>query len=296
LKLIEHLKLKSNPWKKDFKEEGLMLPINFHKTFIPERHLITALLEYAALGKEGTIHEMAEDTGIPMGKYSGKMQAIIAYCRGMGLITVEPGRDKKYKKPTLTQLGEAIILNDKHLGEPLSQWLVHMNLCRNDIGAKAWHKVFAEGRDVLGVSFTAEQLESYLVDYFGKGRNRTGPLVSAYTDDAALGRAKVLTVKDMVITRHKAPIIPSWATAYSAMIIELLESHFPGQAQVTLTEFTEKTNWFNVCLWHDSDIEAAFSLIEIKGFVVLDRQIRPWILEKKARAQDVWPHVFDDIA
>ena len=30
-----------------------MLPLNFHKTFIPERRLIAALLEYAALNKQG---------------------------------------------------------------------------------------------------------------------------------------------------------------------------------------------------------------------------------------------------
>ena len=38
-----------------------MLPINFHKTFIPERHFIAALLDYAALGKAGTLQEISGD-------------------------------------------------------------------------------------------------------------------------------------------------------------------------------------------------------------------------------------------
>ena len=45
-----------------------MLPINFHKTFVPERRLIGELLHYAALGKEGDYQEISSETGIPMGK------------------------------------------------------------------------------------------------------------------------------------------------------------------------------------------------------------------------------------
>jgi hypothetical protein len=59
-----------------------MLPLNFHKTFIPERRLIAALLEYAALNKQGDYQNISKETGIPMGKSSGKVPAIygIAQC------------------------------------------------------------------------------------------------------------------------------------------------------------------------------------------------------------------------
>lgn len=273
-----------------------MLPINFHKTFIPERRLIAAFLEYAAIGGEGTLQEMSEETGIPTGKSTGKMPAIIDYCCGMGLVVVKPGSKKQHKKPVLTKFGEAVVINDKYLGEPLTQWLAHINLCRSDIGTKVWHKVFAQGRDVLGVSFSSEQIEDYLVSYFGSGKKRTGPLLSVYSDDAALGRAKVITVAGENVIRHKAPILASWAVAYSAIILDLMESFFPDQTQVTLTDFTQKTYCFDVCLWEDTDIKTAFSLIENKGFIALDRQIRPWLIEKQVKSRAVWPRIFDDIA
>jgi len=273
-----------------------MLPLNFHKTFIPERRLIAALLEYAALGKEGSLQEISEDTGIPMGKSTGKMPAILDYCRGMGLIVVRPGSQKQHKKPVLTSFGEAVYLHDKYLGETLTQWLVHMHLCRDDIGAKAWHEVFARGRNILGASFSTKQLEDYLVSYFGRGKNRTGPLLSAYFDDAALGRAKVLAIEGDFVTRNKAPILASWAVPYSAYILSLLEAFFPKETQITLTDFSEKTLWFDVCLWQEVDIETAFSFVETKGFITIDRQIRPWLIEKKARAQEIWLRIFDEIA
>ena len=54
-----------------------MLSLSFHLTFAPERRYLAALLEYAALGKSGSMREMADDTGIPMGESTGKLPA---YC------------------------------------------------------------------------------------------------------------------------------------------------------------------------------------------------------------------------
>lgn len=273
-----------------------MLPINFHKTFVPERRLITALLEFAALGKEGTLQEISEDTNIPMGKSTGKMPAILDYCLGMGLVFLRPGSQKQFKKPVLTSFGEAVFLNDKYLGEPLTQWLAHFYLCRSDIGAKAWHCVFAKGRNILGTNFTAEQLEQYLVSHLGSGNNRTGPLLLTYMEEAAFGRARVLRVEKAKIERHKAPILSSWANAYSALILELLASFFPDQNQVTISDFAQETHLFDVYLWQDTEITSLLSMIEKSGYIAIDRQIRPWVLEKKTRPQVIWPHIYDDIA
>jgi hypothetical protein len=274
-----------------------MLSRNFHRTFIPERRLIAALLEYAALGREGTLHEISEETGVPMGRSTGKMPAILDYCKGMGLLSVKSGCRKQHKKPVLTSFGETVYLNDRFLGEELTQWLAHLNLCRNDIGAIVWNKVFANSTYVLGSSFSSSQLEDYLISHFGKGsKNRTGPLLSVYSDDAAFARAKVLKADGDMIIRNKTPIISTWATAYSAFILELLQAFFPKQFQVTITDFAAKTYLFDVCLWQEADIESVLSFVEMKGFVSIDRQIRPWIIERRADCERVWPLVFNDTA
>lgn len=274
-----------------------MLPLSFHRTFVPERRLITALIEYAALGEEGTLHEISKETGIPMGQFTGKMPAILDYCKGMGLVTVEDGSTKRYTKPVLTSFGESVYLNDRFLGEELTQWMAHLNLCRSDIGAKVWNKVFADGTGILGFSFSNYQLENYLVSHFGKSKKtRTGPLLATYLDDAAFGRAKVLRVDDDTIIRSKAPIISTWATAYSALILELFQAFFPGQFQVTITDFARKTLLLNICMWQEADVDSVLSLMEMKGFISVDRQIRPWVIEKRASCQTIWPLIFDDIA
>ena len=84
------------------------LPINFHRTFIPERRFISDLLEFAAQGRFGDYHKISVDTGIPMGKSNGKVPAIIDYARGMGLITIAEETRSSIKKPTLTEFGRIV--------------------------------------------------------------------------------------------------------------------------------------------------------------------------------------------
>ncbi|NLK00088.1 MAG: DUF4007 family protein [Clostridia bacterium] len=272
-----------------------MLPVNFHKTFIPERRYIAALLDYAALGKRGNYREISAVTGIPMGKSSGKVPAIIDYARGMGLIKQLGENGRRTKQPALTSFGRIVYTEDKFLGEKMVQWLVHMNLCRSDIGAKAWHAVFAKGRIILGTAFTKGQLEDYLVSIFGAGKERTGPMVVAYAEDAALARANVMSVTGDSLVRNKAPVLDVYATTYSAYILHLMEIFFPGQDQVALSDFNRDTLWFDTCLWNQSDVERVLAIVDQKGFISIDRQMQPWIVERKGLAEDVWPHIFDDL-
>lgn len=271
-----------------------MLPINFHKTFIPERNLVSSLLHYTARGGQGDYQEISADTGIPMGKVIGKVPAIMDYARGMGLIEVENLPQAK-KRPRLTDFGRVVYLEDCTLGEEIVQWLLHLNLCRSDIGSLVWHQTFAQGRRSLGSSFSKEQLETYLCESFGEGRNRTGPLLLTYTDDAALKRCGAIYSDGGTAIRRKAPLLGSFALPYSAFFLQLMEQFCPGQNQVTLTDFDAATMIFDICLWNETDIERALNLIEKKGYITVDRQMHPWILEKRAVAVNVWDRIFDDL-
>jgi hypothetical protein len=171
-----------------------------------------------------------------------------------------------------------------------------MNLCRADIGASAWHAVFAKGRQQLGGSFTKAQLEAYLVETFGAGNRRTGPMVVTYLDDDSLGGARILVEHGGKLVRRKAPILDSYATAYSAVILSLMETFFPKDGQVTFSDFNKSTGWFDICLWDQADLDRACSVVETKGHIAVDRQRRPWILEKKRTSTDVWSHLYDDLA
>ncbi len=268
-----------------------MLGPSFHATFMPERRYLTAILDYAAAGKAaGSMKEMSEETGIPMGESSGKQPAILRYAQAMGL--VELG-DSTVIRPVLTDFGRAVYEEDRFLGEELTQWLVHFNLCRGDIGAETWHYVFAKA--MLGATFNKMQLEEYLVGIFG-GKNRVGPMLVTYSDDAALARAGVLSVEGASIVRSKAPLVKSFAYAYSAYLLSLMEAFFSRETQVTVTDFSHKTEWFNVCFWAEHEIETALTMMADTGSISVDRQMRPWIIERRGTSYELWSQVWDDLA
>lgn len=272
-----------------------MLPINFHKTFIPERHFIAALLDYAALGKTGTLQEISADTGIPMGKINGKLPAIIDYARGMGLIRIQPSVEKGIKVPVLTSFGKAVFTEDKHLGEEITQWIVHMNLCRSDIGALAWNAVFNKGRNVLGAHFNKQQLEDYLIEISSPGNDRTGPLLRTYLEDVGLGRTRAIELVGDYIIRRKAPLLDIYALPYTAYLLDLFEAYFPAQNQITITDLQIKTGWLDICLWNEFEFGTACSLMEGKGYIYIDRQMQPWIIEKASKAKVLWSNIWDDL-
>lgn len=231
-----------------------------------------------------------------MGESTGKAEAIMDYAAAMGLITVEAGATRASKRPILTLLGRTIYREDRQFGERISQWLVHLNLCRNDIGARAWHETFGRGYRVLGSSFSKRALEDHLSSVFGSGPNRIGPLLSTYTDDAALGRADVLRVAQETVCRNAAPLLDSCWMAYSAVILTLFDVFFPNETQVTLSDFASTTCMFDVCLWGRNEVEYALGQIERRGFVTTDRQMRPWILERNSDTDSVWARIFQDIS
>jgi len=273
----------------------LALLLNFHNTFLPERRLLHALMEYIAQGKSGSTAEVARETGIPTGRSSGKLPAIIQYALGMGLIQKESPSGAQKNRYTLTDFGRSVYLNDPMLSEPFTQWMVHFHLCLPDDGAKAWNLVFGQGSSILGSRFTRAEVENYLVREFGPGRQRTGPLLRTYLRDEALGRAGILEVEGDFVRRKTAPIQKAYAAGYAAFATMLMEKFFGHAAQVALNDFQENTRWFDICLWSPEDVASALSLMEETGWLAIDRQMRPYILERKMDSSSLWPQIYDHL-
>ena len=141
----------------------------------------------------------------------------------MGLIEAQSVSGRGLKKPMLTSLGKAVYLEDRYISEEITQWIVHMNLCRADTGALGWNATFSQSRSVLGSRFGLQQLEEYLVSKFGTGNDRTGPLIRTYMDDAALGRIKAIEAIEGNAIRRKVPILDAYAWGFSAFLLDLIK-------------------------------------------------------------------------
>jgi len=277
------------------KESNNRLPRNFHKTFIPERQYLHAMLRFAARDSSGDIQAIAAETGIPTGASSGKVAPTLDYCRGMGLVQVSEARSA-VKKPELTPLGRAVLLEDPFLKEPLTQWIAHLNLCDGFNGAETWFQTFCNGSTRLGSDFERDILEDWLASSCNASRGGLiGPLVRMYEDDASFKACGVLKENHGKICRKAAPIKETLAYGYGAWLISLMESIAKTGSQVTITELEEKCGWRTIAGWNVMEAHRVLELVERKGILSIDRHMNPWILRAKETATDSWRKIYNDL-
>jgi hypothetical protein len=272
------------------------LPRNFHKTFKPERQYINAMLRYAASGQKGDYQAIAAGTGIPTGASSGKVPAILDYCRGMGLMQLTgPGRSA-VKAPELTPFGRTVLLEDPYLKTAVSQWIAHLNLCSPVTGADVWYHTFFAGTQALGMSFARTKLESHLSVVFGIEKNGLiGPLIGTYEDEAALATCGALSETDAWIARRPAPIEPELALGYGAWMLQLLAGHFPKQQQIAITDLDDAAGWRTIPGWDIPALMRVLELVERKGLIEVDRHMEPWLIFPKASPGATWGRIYDDM-
>lgn len=272
------------------------LPRNFHKTFKPERQYINAMLRYAASGQEGNAQTIAAVTGIPTGASSGKVPAIIDYCRGMGLIRLLGPERSSIKKPDLTPFGRIVLLEDQYLKTSVSQWIAHLNLCSPLTGADVWYHIFFAGIQGLGMTFPRAKLEEHLSVVYGVEKNGlVGPLVGTYEDEAAFKVCGALTEADGTIVRKPAPIADELGLGYGTWILQLIANHFPKQSQVSITELDTIAGWRTIPGWDVTSLQRALNLVERKGLIEVDRHMEPWLLLPKCAPDETWKRIYSDM-
>jgi hypothetical protein len=280
----------------DTAQQNTRLPRRFHNTFKPERQYIHAMLRFAAAQKSGTYQEIRDETGIPMGKSSGKVSAILDYSRGMGLIHLAGDVRSAVKRPELTPFGRVVLFEDPHLKEAITQWIAHFNLCGPLIGADVWYYVFFQGSQRLGVRFSREKLDEYLrLTYKKEDTNLIGPLVGMYEDSAAFSLCGALSEIEGVISQEPAPIIEELGFAYGAWVLQQMSNHFPPNTQITVTELDAKAGWRSIPGWDATSVKRVLELMERKGILDVDRHMNPWILRPMVPVDDIWQRIYDDL-
>lgn len=267
---------------------------NFHKTFIPERRYIGALLKFAAGNGRGSIQEISLQTGIPTGKSSGKVAPIIDYCRGMGLITLPPGRSA-IKEPLLSEFGRSVFLADLFLKEEMTQWLCHLNLCGKAIGAEIWHKVFWEGSIILGLEYSRIDLESFIKTATGSEAKRiVGPLFGMYNEESSFAKCGALTKQGDVYVRKEMPVRKDFVQYYEAFLLNAIEKK-PSGGHATLDEIEEICGLSVLTGWSSKERDLVLEMIERKGSIEIDRHMKPWIIKPRTTAKNAWSLLFSGV-
>jgi hypothetical protein len=272
------------------------LPRNFHQKFIPERQYIHSMLRFAASGREGDCQAMAAATGIPTGASSGKVPAILSYCRGMGLITLTGPERSAVKKPELTPFGRIVLLEDPFLKLGVSQWIAHLHLCGPITGADVWYQTFFAGTQSLGMAFDRAKLDGHLSLIYGTEKSGLiGPMIGMYEDDAAFKTCGALTEESGTVKRKMAPVTEEMALGYGAWVLQLMSTHFPRLRQIPITDLDLAAGWRTIPGWDISNLQRVLELMVRKGAVTVDRHMEPWLIAPANDAEQAWRRIYDDL-
>lgn len=272
------------------------LPRNFHRTFKPERQYIHAMLRFAASGCEGDPQQIAAATGIPTGASTGKVPAILDYCRGMGLIRLAGQERSSVKKPELTAFGRIALLEDPYIKLGVTQWVAHLNLCSPLTGADVWCQTFFKGTQSLGMKCKRSDLESHLsLVYEVSTPGLIGPLIGMYEDEAAFKVCGALTETQGIVQRKMAPVSEEMALGYAAWILQIMANHFPKLRQVPITDLDAAAGWRTIPGWDITNLQRVLDLMSRKGLIEVDRHMEPWLLAPVVATDEIWKRLYDDL-
>jgi len=259
------------------------LRLNFPQDFLPERILLSRLLAFAAEGGVGDKMQISGTTGIPTGKSTGKVEPMIHYARGMGLIAAESERG--IWRLRTTPLGELVIREDPFLGEAVTQWAGHLLLCRrNGQGesvrgiADAWFTLFAEGGGRLGSLFTREAFVDALRERHGGAsylRALSGLVPRAYLEPGCFGELGVLRRSGgsgvEQYERMPAPSSRVLFPAYTLAMFVAWDALYEGRQQLPLDDLLDGTHLLAVLYWRRSEAESWIGWMRERRLIDLDQ-------------------------
>jgi hypothetical protein len=283
------------------------LRLNFPQDFLPERVLLSRLLGFAAAGAIGDKMQISNATGIPTGKSTGKVEPMIHYARGMGLISVKSERG--IWRLRSTALGDLVANEDPFLGEATTQWACHLLLCRRSGQdgpprglADAWFTLFAEGTGRLGRRFTRDAFADALRERHGEAsylRALSGLVPRAYLESGCLGELGALrrvgSGNDELYERVPAPTSRTLFPAFTLALFLAWDTLFPAQQQVPLHGLLERARLLAVLHWRRGDAESWIDWMRERCLIGLDQLTGDTLMLRLVPTKTVAQGLYDEL-
>ena len=295
----------------------MALPLNLPQTFLPERRLLAKLLAFTADDSGcGDKEVISAATGIPTGKSTGKVEPMIRYAQGMGLISAV--KTQGQWQLSLTALGQIVRREDPFLSEPVTIWLLHLMLCRRsglnppaEGIAKAWFTLFADSHFRLGQRFTQAAYLDLLIERHGKKNylsSVSSVVLRSYLEPSSLACSPAtlspLTLEadqsgrfqDQWIVRHSAPGEQRSFPVYAAGFYLNWDELFTGEPQLALAEFADQSRFFIVLGWNETLIARWLDWMADQGMLQLDRHTGTPMLLRLRETAFVVNRIYGELA
>ncbi|EGV17023.1 hypothetical protein [Thiocapsa marina] len=284
------------------------LPLNFPQTFLPDRRLLGQLLAFAGRGGSGTVEEISDETGIPNGKKTGKVEPMIHFTRGMGLLSAE--KSTGVWKLTRTPLGEMVSREDAFLSEPLTMWLAHLLLSRR-LGRAApatgvadpWFVMFAEGRFRLGERFDLDAYLRLLSERHGAKqylKSLAGLVARMYSADTSFADAAILSSSktaagEPFFRRESAPAEIVFYPAYAVFLWLIWDEAYSDVEQMSFDELASETRLLSLLGWDGAQTAVWLDWLADQHLAQLDRYTGSVVLLRLVKTGQVIDRLYSEL-
>lgn len=255
------------------KEELARYQLNFHQSFAPEIEAISRIVSLADsdagfLTKE----EISEQTMIPTGKSSGKVEPHIYYAAAMRLIIFRKV-DNKYECK-LTPLGKVVVLEDPYLVENISKLILHAFLADKHSPATLWSYLFNEFIPKVMPNFNNEIIQNAIERQFPSNVNLT-PFRTCYSSDLSLGDLGLIRLEDKNYETKPHRVSKENVYVYGYVLLEKWEEILIGRSEITFDEITDALYFGKPFLWGEQQLRDGLDLMQDVGLIKVNAQLSP---------------------
>lgn len=265
--------------------------LNFHRTFAPEREYLSKLLELAYKMPPMTKEEIFQQTGIPTGKSSGKVDPHIRYAISMGLLTgkIEKGNYVLERTP----FGELVYGADPHLLEPITLMVCHFNICSKTEGAVLWQFLFNKAIPYFGLNIEQDSLANAAAIEFKVPKVNLTPLRVCYSTEKCFSSLGLLEISsDKTWFFNSISYKSNCRYAYAYTLLKTWEKLLPERKELTVDELTSELGWNTPFGWDERAMLNVLDSLSDMGILSLNKQLSPITIIRKSGSDSVLPRLY----
>jgi hypothetical protein len=253
------------------------MSLSFHQTFPLECENIAKLLAVVNEKPSVSNTEIAELTGIGIGKNDrkGKVQPTIEYAAYSGLISIS--HEQSGRQIRLTDVGQATLEKDRQLKKPVTQWVLHYHLSRVGGEAEAWAYFVHEFLpDYPG--FDRATLEMRVEERFGGRASlrsiKPGLVLSSYTESRSLGLLRLLREVGRQYFQAQPYIPTPYIVGY--ILAEIWDAKHPMRMMVDVDMLSEPGHLGPSVGLKGSDLQEQLNALTHLGIIGQMRGVPPY--------------------
>lgn len=264
--------------------------VEFHKSFQPQDSYIAKIMEAAGDGYSGTKEEISSLTGIPTGRTSGKVVPHIRYAKYMGFIDYVR-KDGVYSL-SLTELGNAVMNEDKYLFENVTKLLAHYFMTDPAEGAPVWSFLYRYLPYHPDESISGKLISGRFSEIFRHdAKDNLNVVKNSYTE--GFWHSLKLMSWDDDLCINSQVFMREYKFVYAYTLLKDWEKYKPDERELTTEQLSDELFWSRRFGFDSTEAMNVLDEIAAEGYIVLNKQLHPCTVVRAGHSEDIIGRLYE---